>query len=67
MLYTLTYRPHVSVSGAGMRLSVDLMEAALVVTQKPQPLITTAAVTRAEALYIFLLFETINVSTSLFP
>lgn len=53
MLYTLTYRPDVSLSGGSMRLSVDLMEAALMVNQNLQLLITTDVTTRAEAVCIF--------------
>lgn len=68
MLYTLTYRPDINLSGASMRLSVVWMAAALMVTQNPQPLITADVTTRAEAIciFFFLLYETINVSTSLF-
>lgn len=53
MLYTLTYRPDINLSGVSMRLSVVWMAAALRVTQKPQPLITADVTTRAEAICIF--------------
>ena len=53
MLYTLTYRPDVSLCGASMRLPVDLIAATLMLTQNPQPLITTDVTTRGEAVCIF--------------
>lgn len=65
MLYYLTYRPDTSVSGASMRFSGDLMAAALMVTQKSQPLITTYVTTRAKAVCVFLLYKTTNISTAL--
>lgn len=38
-----------------MRLSVDLMATVLLVTQKPQPLVTTDVITTAEVSCIFFL------------
>jgi len=52
MLYTFTYRPDISLSGASMRLSVDLMATALIVTLKTQPLKTTDVTTKVEAVCI---------------